>query len=222
MLFGTNQDEGILFVQGILQALKASTLSKTVYQYAILPDLFHGHGAAIQSYPRYQCAGDDCTQAFTNVITDYNFSCSNRYFGIKNARNAGAPSLYAYLFSQVTTFNFWPGVPACNGKVCHGDELPYVFNTPSAVCREDAFNASELGLAKDMSGYWASFDKDHQPYSSGGPWSSGSLQNYMSLKVHPQNVTDPLRAVANCGLWDGIGYEPATVWSRALARSADE
>lgn len=217
LLFGTNQDEGTLFVQGILQAVK--TIPSWKYD-VILADVFGSNAFKIKS-PRYKCASEkDCTQALANVLTDYDFSCANRYLGVKTSQTASTPAVYAYFFSQVSSFNFWPGVPACKGKVCHGDELPYVFNTPSAVCQEDSFNDSELGLAKDMGGYWTSFDKDHPPVSSSGPWSVfGSTQSYMSLKVSPENVTDPLRTVANCDLWDKIGYEPSKAWSRALARA---
>jgi len=218
LLFGTNQDEGILFVQGILQAMKSKAINSVVYD-LILADVFGTNAFRIKG-SRYKCASSsDCTQALTNVLTDYDFSCANRYLGVKASRNV-SPAVYAYLFSQVSTFNFWPGVTACEGKVCHGDELPYVFNTPSAVCQEDSFNSAELGLAKDMGSYWTSFDKDHPPASSSsGPWSVfGPAKNYMSLKVNPENVPDPLRTVASCDLWDKLRYESTSAWGRALAR----
>lgn len=223
MMLGTNQDEGTLFIALMKQAQGWPSIPGYLYP-LVLGKLFDSATTQqIPNYSRYACAPAalDCSQQLSNVFTDYVFSCPNRYLAVKTARTATAPNLYAYSFTQVSSFNFWSGVADCNGKVCHGDELPYVFNTPSAVCKEDKFTTAEQGLSKSMGGYWTSFDKNHAP-AGNVPWSPfGSAKNTLQLAVNPKNTIDPFRALANCDFWDSVGYEGSTAWSRILARTAD-
>lgn len=221
MLLGSNQDEGILFVLALMKAKHWDSIGWLTYM-GVLDNLFGSDTSSnIRAIDRYKCGfNPHCEPELVNVFTDYIFSCPNRYLGGKVAEVHNGPSLYAYYFTQVTNFNFWPSVPACNGKVCHGDELPYVFDTPTAVCQQDAFTTAELGLSKAMGGYWASFDKSHAPAGS-VPWTSfGAAKNTMQLQVNPSIVTDPLGSLAQCSFWDQVGYEPSTAWTRLLALAA--
>jgi carboxylesterase type B len=218
MLFGTNRDEGILFVAALMKSEGWEHIDWFRYYGVLSETLGRTNAGRIQAHPGYKCATfDHCEYALVDVFTDFLFSCPNRYLGMKTAQ----PKLWAYLFTQVSSFNLWPNVRACKDEVCHGDELPYVFNTPSAACSGCSFEPSELGLSKAMGDYWASFDKSHAPAGTGGPWSVfGASKSYLQLQVSPKNVIDPLGTAANCAFWDEIGYE-SDPWNRALARFAD-
>ena len=209
MLMGTNQDEGLLFA-----ALRADLkingfeISKPV-GYAAFLGLLFGPDALTIGENRYYCLKSPCTEKLANVFTDYMFTCPNRQFA---SRAGNARKLYMYLFNQTTNFNFWENpnqihVPACKGKVCHADELPYVFNTAWALGKK--FETEEEKLSQTIGGLWASFAKSQSP---GSAWPlfnpNKSYQVWRDFSSSIEN--DPLNAIANCTLWDNIGYQPPT------------
>ncbi|MFY9825937.1 MAG: carboxylesterase family protein [Thermoanaerobaculia bacterium] len=204
MVLGTNRDEGILFTPG--------KLTQVGYDLLLPAIVGKSHAAKVRRTAPYICSNDDCAAQMTQVATDYLFTCPNRYLAVHAAAAAGAKPIYVYDFTQVSNFNFWPAVPRCEGKVCHGDELPYVFHTPQGVCPADAFTPPEDTLSRTMASYWASFGARQDPNNGGGlfTWSPFAPDKaYLILNEQLETADDPLSKAANCELWDSIGYETA-------------
>lgn len=234
MLMGTNQDEGVLFAALLAQlqsgAPTMSYLDKsrvpapdstTVAGFAAhLSALFGPSNAAkIELHSRYSCSAAPCTKQLANVITDYMFTCASRHFAIQAG---GAQPLYMYLFDQATSFNLWSPpnpivVPACQGQVCHGDDLPYVFNTARAM--QQAFQPAEEALSQTIGVYWSSFAKSQRPGNAWPPFISH--KTYLKLDKGAAASDDPLNATANCtDLWDHIGYQNSATWDRLFIEAS--
>lgn len=119
-IIGTNDQEATPFIAGFRNPIKALG-----YQTA-LATLFGPENTAqvIQAYP-FDANNDNRTR-LTDVANDYFFACPTRFL----ARTAKAP-VYLYEFDHGPTLSTFPEVVACKGKACHGDELPFAFNTLS-------------------------------------------------------------------------------------------
>lgn len=118
------------------------------------------------SLPASSVAG--ATMALGNVINDSIFKCANlSVAGTIGTASNSVPSIYGYYFTDPPVFNLL-GLPACApayGNVCHGNELPYVFNTQSSIYA--AFNANDTALAGTMNAAWVSFALTGNPVPSG-------------------------------------------------------
>lgn len=219
LLLGTNHDEGTVFVHQAesLAAKSPSNNPPDSAAYAAILDHQFGraHAEKIRALERYHCGtSSDCTRQLVNVMSDFAFTCANRHLAIEATRRADPPPLYIYQFDQVSSFNFWAHapqpVPECAKLVCHGAELPYVFNSvwqfrshPGLI----SFTRGEELLARAIGGYWTSFASSRSP----GPGRDWPLfrpeRTYLHLRERSSIAKDPLDAAANCSaLWDGIGY----------------
>ncbi len=218
LVLGTNHDEGISFVyqaeQRAPKSIDHNPPSSAAYA-AILDQQFGvANSRYIRSLERYDCgAASDCSNQLVNVITDYAFTCANRHLAIQATQGADPPPLYLYQFNQVSSFNFWSQepnlVPQCAEKVCHADELPYVFNSARQFGKLGiSFTSQEESLAQTLGGYWTSFANRHDPDST---WPLFMPQKtYRMLAAGSSTAIDPLDACANCStLWDLIGYGTA-------------
>jgi carboxylesterase type B len=227
MLMGTNKDEGIFFAYRMAQS-QAQPQSATICPngslippsdytpvngYVAVLDRLFGQNNSLQilQNQRYNCSTAPCTPQLANVITDYIFTCANRQFALQAG---SARKLYMYLFTQVSSFNLWGppnpiDVPACQGQVCHGDEIPYVFNTARALNK--TFLPEEETLSQMIGGYWASFAKDQSP---GNAWPLFTPNKaYLMLNEKSSTAIDPLNTTANCdSLWGNIGYQNSAAW----------
>jgi carboxylesterase type B len=125
------------------------------------------------------------------------------------ASGGGGP-VHAYFFSQLTNFNLWdlytPLVPQCNGQVCHGDELPYVFHSATAILQ--SFTPAEDALSQAIGDSWGAFSRPaHDPNSPDGSrpqWAAfGEARNYLVLDTPIASAVDPPH---HCDLWDEVGY----------------
>lgn len=207
MVLGTNLDEGTLFMP--------ATLKPWEYDLLLPRIVGKSHAKKVRETAPYTCSQGDCAAQMAQVATDYLFTCPNRYLAVQAAAAAGAKPIYIYHFTQDTkNFNFWPGVTKCEGKVCHGDELPYVFRTPQAICPMNPqyiFTPPEDTLSQTMASYWASFGTRQDPNKDGLFTWPPFVPNktYLILNEHLQTADDPLFKAANCDLWDSIGYETA-------------
>jgi carboxylesterase type B len=218
MILGTNQAEGVLFAA--LAQQSGQKIGGVKYA-ALLAELFgSGKVTQIENVKTYFCAltASDCTQQLAQLITDYIFTCANRNLAIQATKAAGAKLVYAYQFTQASSFNLWPQVSACANQVCHGDELPYVFNTAEKIGQ--TFQTKEENLSQIMGGYWTAFAAGQNP--NGGSRSNWPAfkpnSTYMILNATQSTPNDPFATSSNCtNLWDKIGYQSATAWSRFLA-----
>jgi len=194
VLFGRNQDEGAVFAALVATALAAKTSTaantqpSTLYYTAVVDGSF-GLGATkklAKANLRYNTSGKNPSnydpsdifynqngQAAANIVTDYDFAIGNIVMSNQTAANQ-AP-MYAYYFTQAPLWDIYGKVdngacaPGGGNFVCHGAELPYVFNTLANVAPEPPPPAN-LDLAAAMNAAWVAFAVN--PASPGSVWSN--------------------------------------------------
>ncbi|MBN3297611.1 D2 protein, partial [Amia calva] len=155
ILLGTTSEEGVIFVYGVFTK-PVSLLECTVYTTAI----FKQHSLKIlrkylPSYPEY-----DHRKLLSQILTDYVFLCPLR----KSARTAAKEdsSVWVYEFDHVTSDRrVWDGLTFCYDHVCHGAELPFVFD--SVGLKNLTFTPQEQVLANQMVCYWGTFAHSGDP-----------------------------------------------------------
>jgi cholinesterase len=69
--------------------------------------------------------------------------------------NAGQP-VFAYHFNHAMSFDGWgPNFPFCVGHVCHGVELPYLFQSVGVIGFH--FTPDEQAMANSLTQAWGNF-----------------------------------------------------------------
>jgi para-nitrobenzyl esterase len=180
---GINQDEGVLFaadlaiVESLINGKSVKEEPSTPTYTAMIPDDFPSGdtSAILGAYPvagsgqnYYSAAG----VAFSNLVNDFMFGCGGEQIASTVTQNGG--TVYFYYFTQPPFFDLYNKTDAPpsdfndNGAcapgqdhVCHGSELPYVFNNFTSI--ENNSNGkyqpqdSDRGLATKMSTAWSNF-----------------------------------------------------------------
>jgi para-nitrobenzyl esterase len=230
LAFGVNANEGDVFIAMAYAKLK-KYFTPAAYKAVLLLKFGPLKYAQILSNPRYNPKKQPTpspaffnaqASALANLVTDYGFACGT--LSMVNAAMKTAPSVpvFGYRFTQSPFFDFYnlskpvpvPGQGEDNGacepttgNVCHGDELPYAFNTLASVSRpmqpgEKPVYAPTSGdhyIADRMTEAWAQFATD--------PTSPSSWQRYDDKhEVVLWNATDAkhvdLDAFSSCSaLW---------------------
>lgn len=138
---------------------------------------------------------DDQRQLLSQIVTEWVFACSTRVFARQVAR-------YSYVFA-------YPLLPlnaaGCQGHVCHGDELPFLFES-----RWTNFTDAGRRVSEQMGIYWTNFaktDNPNGPLSVAVPWEQMNRTNDVYLYLQ-----DPVESRRNylkedCDFWDQIGYQ---------------
>lgn len=228
VLLGTNQDEGLLFVDLLLKKLGYETLSAYGYQNVILPHLFSSTTASTimsftptgSSVQPYAPVSGDNAPVLAQVFTDYLFTCANRYFAKQALLVTPTLPTFVYQFDQATSFPFPacplapnptcanPPCPACAApQVCHGAELPYVFHSASDI-GQTFKPATEDPLSRIMVGFWSEFATSLDPNGQTTPrWPAFNAQTgpYIVLDVPLSQASYFPNPVCD-QLWDSIGY----------------
>lgn len=223
LIWGINSDEGDLFADAayIANGNKFSTADYGAIRDAIFGlaystriglyntgSLLHPvlpySSLAQTSVPSY-FAGSPAAEALSNVINDFAFRCGNLMSAqavyYQQKFQTSVPPTYAYLFTQPPAYDTWgPEVPACtqaSGNVCHGAELPYVFNTlPNYLNPVPPANAA---LAQTMATAWTTFATTLQ-VPNWTPYSPATGSAIRTLGSGPAPAS--LAQAANCpGLW---------------------
>lgn len=209
MLLGTNHDEGTFFVDS--DSRIPNPLSNPYYKYGVIPTLFTDPSVAkavLNQYPPGSGTGHgDNIPLLSQLLTDLLFTCANRYAvgQIPNSQKA-----YAYQFNAVSGFD-WP-LTGCSDYVCHGAELPYVFDTASAinVCGNGgtsscSFNTGQGQLSTAMMKYWSSFASGLQP-SGSVAWPAFNKYLQLNATDSAAQITasgdDPFKAT--CCFWENL------------------
>ena len=188
LMIGTVLNEGTLFIyKKWSQALSPTT-------YAEVGLAFFGK-RFFQVLDRFPPVGPgDQRDLLSQVATEWVFACSTRIF----ARHAAN---YAYVFA------FPPSTSSsgCQGRVCHGDELPFLFESRW-------INSTDAGrrVSEQMGLYWTNFAKTENPNAPLTvvlPWQQTNRTDEVYLYFQ-----DPLELRRDylkddCDFWDQIGYQ---------------
>ncbi len=76
--------------------------------------------------------------------------------------SAGSSDVYEYLFNHSLSFDGWgPDYAFCDGHVCHGAELPFIFQSPSRM--NMSFTSDEQVMADSMTLAWGNFAHSGNP-----------------------------------------------------------
>ncbi|KAJ8007272.1 hypothetical protein DPEC_G00115820 [Dallia pectoralis] len=208
VLLGTTSEEGVIFVNGVFTE-PVSAIESVVYITAI----FKQHALQIlwEYLPLYK--DTDKRDMLAQIVTDFIFLCPSR----KSARTAteAGSSVWMYVFDHVASdHSVWSGQPACYEHVCHGAELPFVFD--SAAVANYTLTAPERLLSNRMLCYWGEFAHAGDPasrveqtgfcreqrspawprYSNAGSWM------LMNFTVHSHS--QPGTRDAACDFWDKL------------------
>lgn len=116
--------------------------------------------------------------------------------------------VYRYMFNQSWSVKgLWgPRYPFCEGRPCHGVELPYVFSSASLM--NITFQPAEIELSARTSNYWGAFARSAQPAVDGQPeWPLHNAATEMQMDLRaPLPVVVSRPRAAFCDLWDRLGY----------------
>lgn len=148
------------------------------------------------------------------IVTDYIFLCPTR----KSARSGTSEGskVWMYVFDHVMSDpTVWSGLTYCYQHVCHGAELPFVFD--SAPVTNFTLSLPEKLLSNRMLCYWGTFAHNGDPSSRARQttfcreqrvpaWpryldSSGWLVMNLTVHMHAQMET---RSDV-CDFWDKLG-----------------
>jgi para-nitrobenzyl esterase len=193
LIIGTLADECYDFVYGSTWGKPISTDDYL----GLLILLFQENAfKIIQKYPP-DSSGDQ-RPLVVRVCTQWVFVCSTRTFARKSAS-------YSYVFVYPHDRDLFEASIACSDHACHGDELPYLFETRWS-------NLTDPGrrVSQSMATYWTNFATSQDPNEPLRPplsWPRISVGNETYIRIQ-----DPLDTAENylkndCDFWDEIGYK---------------
>jgi carboxylesterase type B len=201
VIMGTVHDETTLFIYEAFQ----QPLDSDGYT-ALLLNLFTPENAARveEQYP----AADptDTRPAVSTCGTDYIFICVNRNV----TRNMAPlqPRLWLYDYTHVASFSHYiwgQNMSFCWDQVCHGVELPFVFNTGAPFV---TYTPDEVTLGLTLINYWANFAHNGDPNVGAAEmfWPSYNATASMSLSFGIPNTIEQNFQQQKCDFWDTVGY----------------
>ena len=145
------------------------------------------------------------------AATDFVFTCCTRNY------TRGIPSnntnVFKYVFDQAFSFDGWgANFSFCRGHVCHGSEIPYVFQ--SATLGNMTFTPAEQKMSDAIVTYWSNFVKTGNPNKGSKvppldwPVYSKSTGSKFLRITTPANIAETSYRDEFCNFWDSQGYTP--------------
>jgi carboxylesterase type B len=216
---GTVLDEGQLFVYELF----TKKMTKTAY-HTTVDAIFGLHKAKTikKMYPFDIVPGSkDGRDAFNILATDLIFRCPLRNVtrGLQNTLGVDAVPVYEYQMNHVLSFDCWgPDYAFCDGIVCHGSELPFVFNVFAGGNDADGNpvsydpTADETQLAADMNGAWVNYiangnpNKGAQTVPMDYPAYSQASGSKIVVLDEPGYAEGADERAEYCDMWDSMGY----------------
>jgi carboxylesterase type B len=205
IILGTLLEEGVQFVD----LLFPTPMSNFEYEAAIVGVFGIAAYDLLRAYP---CSLADCRPVMSEIATHKVFSCPTRNAARTIAQHAPelANSIYIYFYDHPLSFAGWgANFSFCNGHVCHGSELPVLYNSATSYGFE--FQPEEITLAQQMEQFWGEFANGATgPISI--PSSTVSWPVYNATGSYTLQLNTPTLAVEQnrlntlCDMWDKIGY----------------
>ncbi len=221
LMFGFNANEGVPFADAFYESGTADP--SAVYDAGVgaafgtrSVNIFFNNKYSGSGPVNYGFEAGPYT-ALADLLTDYAFVCGN--LAIKGPQDQTA---WAYAFTEVSSVyitdppdaeqplcgsNNGPGTN--NGNVCHGAELPYVFNSFHALTLSNDPDTADKDLAAIMNTAWANFAKNpsSSPISGWQPWGGSTSQTVFQL--NNANLGQPITpyTTSDCSFWGTIDTE---------------
>ncbi|KAM9328296.1 cAMP-regulated D2 protein [Pholidichthys leucotaenia] len=209
VVLGTTSEEGVLFVYGVFNK-PVSAVACTLYITAI----FKQHTLRIlhRYLPLYRDA--DHRDMLAQIITDYMFLCPSRRSA--RASTTEGSKVWMYVFDHVALdHRVWSGLTFCYRHVCHGAELPFLFDSASVA--NFTLSQPERLLSNQMLCYWGAFAHTGDPSSRvrqttfcneqrlpmWPQYSDTSGWLLMNLTVHSHSQVESRNHI--CDFWDQLG-----------------
>jgi carboxylesterase type B len=173
VIMGTVQNEGNIFVYEIIQHLDdveyAAILARTLWR-----PRARGLAASIRRRPCSATSFSSCRASSPTL-------CSSARRDTRCARSPTATSdaAWLYRFNQMLSFSKWAwgnNFPECWDEVCHGEELPYIFN-PIKFVPPANFTADERALSSLMQTFWTNMARAGNPNKPNAPLQWPSLRS---------------------------------------------
>lgn len=143
----------------------------------------------------------------TKLGTDFIFTCATRNMSrylVDHGR-----TVFRYVFDHAFSFDGWGKFSYCEGHVCHGEEIAYVFH--SADRSGFNFDPDEEVLSDQMIYYWANFaytsDPNKGPHSVKVSWPQYSSKDEILKIQTPESISNVNYLKEFCDFWDTIGYK---------------
>ena len=179
IFLGSVQQEGLVFVYEAFP-----TPVTPVEMDSLLRLVWGADAPAIRGaypVPAAQQAAHDARNVTSLVATDSLFHCAIRAAGLaladQHAKGRRTHPTYVYNFDHLISFgaSFWlPTNPVCVEAVCHGEELPFVFQ-PDVSIINVSFTSEELLLSDLMQTHWAAFASTGHAAASAASAASADL-----------------------------------------------
>jgi len=197
LLAGTVNEEARLFVYSGF----SGELSRLEYIAVVTFNFFSHLLSVLDMYP--SVSGDN-RDVMSDLASDYLFTCPLR---AALRSHSQVNTTYLYRFNHVLSdpSSWGPNYTYCIGHVCHGSELPFVFD----IVDNDffPFTADEQVLGRSMVTAWSSFAVTGDPSVDGwSPYTNSSDNDYQW--VTPAAAAGPQFELRKkfCDFWDSVGY----------------
>jgi acetylcholinesterase/cholinesterase len=186
-----------------------SDLEYSAVVLAVFPQIFQ---QVMAQYPPTPIFGDK--RPWLAVLgTDYVFDCPTRYAleNIQQHLSSSGFNAYLYNFNQSLSYDGWgPNYTFCIGKVCHGIELPYLFDSARGAGFTTT-NDEEI-LSHYMGAYWTNFARSGDPNKGAQPGQKVFWPPYNSASRPQMELSAPSASIVTqyrsdkCNWWDSKGY----------------
>ncbi|XP_066269254.1 cAMP-regulated D2 protein-like [Branchiostoma lanceolatum] len=212
IIIGTTLEENVMYIgMGFHQPI-ASNLKLT----AILAAFVHEKALAVlREYDPQK--SDDYRPNLSVIATDWMFTCPTRKIARSVASVGG--DVWLYVFDHVWSFeHLWDHHDYCNGHVCHGEDLPFLFQSPKLIGLN--MTADEQVLADTMAYHYGNFAHTGDP-NKPSPYASSVKPAGLHWPVYSQeddftclNITTPKNVLLEgyreekCDFFDKLNVYP--------------
>lgn len=149
----------------------------------------------LEPEPDLEALPDVASKAWLQLSRDVSVACPSQWLAEKLIASNASAVVWAYEFG-------YNADPSWRGLAAHGAELGYVFDDPGVGFFPNTF--WNPGLARAISGYWASFAASGIPHGALA-WPRFELERgqYLRLDV-PSKVQAGHAERHKCGFWQGF------------------